>query len=203
MAVERGEGKETARLEAFSDAIFAIVITLLAVDLKLPAAGNTILIRELVNHWPSFFAFVTSFLTILIMWMSHHFVFNYVRRIDSRLMVLNGFLLLFVTVTPFTTSVMAQNILSPDANTAAMVYAGGFFLLSVEWNALWHYASGGRRLLVRSITHEQIKAISFRCNLGLIFYLLALIVSFFSGLAGVIAIIVISGFWAVTAAMGN
>ena len=203
MASERTGHEGSARLEAFSDAIFAIVTTLLVLDLKLSPLANGVLTQELENHWPSFLAFVTSFMTILIMWMNHSYVFNQIKRTDTRLMFLNGFLLLFVTLTPFTTSIVAHSILSSDANVAAAIYSGCFLLLSATWNILWRYASSGRRFLMQSILDDQVKAITFRCNLGLVFYLLALMVSFFSGLAAVAAIVTISGFWAVSTAISK
>src|SRR2546422_4813571 len=112
-------------------------ITLLVLGLRDPTSGGSLsLLRGLLDEWPTFFAFVTSFATILVMWMNHHNMFNYVRRVDRRFMLLNGSLLMFVTLTPFTTSLVAGHILSGDANTAAWVYSGGFFLLAIVYNVL-------------------------------------------------------------------
>src|SRR2546428_5182252 len=91
------EEKETVRMEAFSDGVFAFAITLLALNLRDPAGGS--LSQGLIDEWPAFFAFVTSFVSVLIMWMNHHNMFNYIRKIDRRLMLLNGVLLLFVVLT--------------------------------------------------------------------------------------------------------
>src|SRR3989442_15992289 len=98
------EEKETARMEAFSDGVFAFAITLLALNLRDPATSGVSLSQGLIDEWPSFFAFVTSFITVLIMWMNHHNMFNYIRKIDRRLMLMNGVLLLFVVLTVFNTS---------------------------------------------------------------------------------------------------
>ena len=83
LSVESSGERETDRLEAFSDGVFAFAITLLVLGLKDPTSGNNVsLFQGLLGEWPTFFAFVTSFTTILIMWMNHHNMFNYISRID-------------------------------------------------------------------------------------------------------------------------
>jgi uncharacterized membrane protein len=94
-----------------------------------------------VAEWPAFFAFATSFLTVLVMWMNHHNMFNYITKVSREFMLLNGLLLFFVVLTPFTTLLISEHLLSADATVAAAVYAGSFFLLGVAWNILWHNAS--------------------------------------------------------------
>lgn len=78
--------KETSRVEAFSDGVFAIALTLLILGIKVPdlddPATNERLIRSLVNLWPSYFAFILSFAAVLIMWINHHGFFRYLRRIN-------------------------------------------------------------------------------------------------------------------------
>src|SRR3989441_10400856 len=157
---ESCEEKETARMEAFSDGVFAFAIPLLALTLRDPATSGVSLSQGLIDEWPSFFAFVTSFITVLIMWMNHHNMFNYIRRIDRRLMLLNGVLLLFVVLTVFTTSLVAAHIQLGDAGDAATVYAGTFFVLAVVWNGLWWYCTSGRRLLGRTVTDQQVNTIT-------------------------------------------
>ena len=129
MEREALEKKETARLEAFSDGVFAFAITLLALNLRDPAGSGVSLSQGLIDEWPAFFAFVTSFVSVLIMWMNHHNMFNYIRKIDRRLMLMNGVLLLFVVLTVFNTSLVAGHIQQADSNVAATLYAGTFFLL--------------------------------------------------------------------------
>src|SRR5271165_5958605 len=131
-SAEKTGHKETGRLETFSDGVFAFAITLLVLYLKDPTAnGGGSLFQGLLNEWPAFFAFVTSFATILIMWVGHHEMFNAIGRIDRGFMFLNGLLLFFVTLTPFTTSLVANHIAGTDSRTAAAVYASSFLLLSL------------------------------------------------------------------------
>src|SRR6185436_12372826 len=107
--------KENGRLEAFSDGVFAIAMTLLALELKVPhfeSSGSHLTAAELasglLHQWPSYLAFITSFFTVLIMWVHHHLIFRLVRRCDLTLLFANGFLLMLVTVVPFPTAVVAD-----------------------------------------------------------------------------------------------
>src|SRR5579872_4040697 len=101
MVAESGSAgdKETGRVEAFSDGVFAIAITLLVLDLKIPSASPSArLADQLAKQWPAYLAFLISFSFIGIMWINHHSLFTYIRRIDHALLILNGSLLMGVTV---------------------------------------------------------------------------------------------------------
>jgi uncharacterized membrane protein len=138
------EEKDTARLEAFSDGVFAIAITLLVLELKLPA-GSGSLGRQLVAQWPSYLAYVTSFATIGIMWLNHHRLFTLIHRVDHWLPVLNGLLLLGVSVVPFPTQLVASYLGHPGERLAVGVYGGTYIYIAFAFNALWRYASSARR----------------------------------------------------------
>ena len=136
--------KDTGRIEAFSDGVFAIAMTLLALELKVPhidlSAGHvsSSLAAALDAEWPSYFAFVTSFFTVLIMWVHHHLIFKLVRRTDPTLLFANGFLLMLVTVVPFPTAVVSEYLRTPAAPVACAFYAGFFVLISIGfWILLW------------------------------------------------------------------
>jgi uncharacterized membrane protein len=140
--------KETARIEAFSDGVFAIAITLLVLDLRVPAQPP--LLSGLLEEWPVFLAYVISFAFILIMWVNHHWMFQHIVRVDSPFMLLNGLLLLGITAVPFPTNIVAQYVLTPDANVAAAVYNGWFLLIAIFFNLLWRYAASNGRLLSKN-----------------------------------------------------
>ncbi len=197
------EEKETARMEAFSDGVFAFAITLLALNLRDPTGNGGSLSRGLIDEWTAFFAFVTSFVSVLIMWMNHHNMFNYIRKIDRRLMLLNGVLLLFVVLTVFNTSLVANHIQYSDANVAAVVYAGTFFVLAIVWNGLWWYCTSGRRLLGRNVTEQQANTITRQYRVAPLSYGAALVIALFSGLASVAVILAVAGFFAITATIGE
>lgn len=193
------EEKETGRLEAFSDGIFAFAITLLVLALHDPTQGSRVsLLTGLIQEWPSFFAFFTSFITILIMWVNHHNMFNFVRKIDVSFMFLNGLLLLTVTLTPFTTMLVADHIDAADASTAAAVYSGAFLLLAVAWNFVWRYASSGHRLLDSQVTMESVQGVDHDYNLGMAGYVVAFALSFVYGLASIVAILLLAGYFIYT-----
>ena len=133
--------KETGRLEAFSDGVFAIAMTLLALELKVPhfdGGGNMTdrLISGLTNQWPSYFAFLTSFFTVLIMWVHHHAIFRLVKGADATLLFANGSLLMLVTVVPFPTAVVAEYLRTPAAGAACAFYAGFFVLIGIAFIVL-------------------------------------------------------------------
>lgn len=132
--------RETSRLEAFSDGIFAIAITLLVLEIKVPhfegAATSQALSDALLKQWPSYLALVTSFFTVLIMWVHHHLVFRMVGRADTNLLFVNGLLLLFISVVPFPTAVLAEYMGTPAAPSACTLYAGFFVGISVCFQLL-------------------------------------------------------------------
>ena len=139
---------ETARLEGFSDAVFAIAITLLVLDLKVPSPGRPGLLGELLlDQWREYLAFLASFATIGVMWMYHHKLFTLINRVDRTLLVLNGLLLLGVAIVPFPTAVAAAYVRHPDAKVAAMFHTGTFVMITVIFRLLWQHASSRNRLL--------------------------------------------------------
>ena len=115
----RREPYSTQRLEAFSDGVFAIAITLLILDVRVPRdlPETTRLIDALLANWPSYFAFLTSFATIGIMWVNHHRLFGCIARADHGLLIWNGLLLLGITFVPFPTALIAEYIGHPDERT--------------------------------------------------------------------------------------
>jgi uncharacterized membrane protein len=201
---ERFEEKETGRLEAFSDGVFAFAITLLVLNLKDPTSGGaTPLLQGLLEEWSTFLALVTSFMTILIMWVNHHNMFNWIKRVDTQFLFLNGFLLFFVVLTPFTTSLVANHVLSADAGVAAAVYSGSFLFIAIAWNLLWRHASDHNRLLGKEVPQAQIESVNRSYYVGPAFYVVALVAAFFSGLASLIVILLVAAFYAVSASRGG
>ena len=176
--------KETGRIEAFSDGVFAVAITLLVFDLKVPTttALDAISVAGLANalsqQWPSYLAFVTSFATILIMWVSHHSIFKMVYKSDSPFLFANGLLLMLVTVVPFPTSLVSEYLTTPAAATACAVYAGLFVLINIAYNLLWWTASHNRSLLNPDVSPAQVKIHARSIYFGFPIYLLATLLAF-------------------------
>jgi uncharacterized membrane protein len=176
--------KETGRVEAFSDGIFGIAITLLVLDIKVPNPavnqGHTTLLHALLKQWPAYFSFLNSFLTILIMWINHHKLFQQIRRSDHIFLVLNGLLLMGVTFVPFPTAVLAAHINTPDATTAAAFYSGTFLVIAILFYVLWLYASHDQRLLSLRHNAQSVAAITRQYNFGPPLYLITFLLAFVS-----------------------
>jgi uncharacterized membrane protein len=122
--------KETGRLEAFSESVFAITITLLIIEIKVPhlppEAVNRELWAALLDLWPSFLALAMSSASILMMWVNHHGMFGLIQGVDATFLFANGFLLLLITFIPFPTAVLAAFLDQESANTAAALYCGTY-----------------------------------------------------------------------------
>lgn len=117
------------RLEAFSDGVFAIAVTLLVLDLGVPEPGTEPLGHALLAQWPSYAAYVVSFLTIGIIWINHHAAFNRLRTVDHPILIWNLLLLMSVSVLPFTTSLMATYLKESSGESVAAAVFGASFLL--------------------------------------------------------------------------
>lgn len=188
-------------MEAFSDGVFAFAMTLLVLGLKDPTVGsNDSLLQGLLAEWPAFLALGISFTTILVNWMNHHNLFTYVRRIDGPFMLLNGLLLLATTLIPFTTSLVAVHILLADSATAAEVYSGTFLFVALAWNLLWQYAIRHPGILASSVSDAEIRTTTRQFFLGPLFYVVAFITAFFSGIASLAINLVVLAIYAFFAA---
>jgi uncharacterized membrane protein len=181
---ETEEANETARLETFSDGVFAIAITLLVLEIHVPDAAEIAehggLAQALIDLYPSYLAYVTSFVTILIMWINHHLIFRAISRIDHFLFMFNGLLLLGITFVPFPTTVLAGHLDGDDSDVAAAFFAGTFALIALCFNLLWRYAAIGNRLLRRDINPAFVTAINFRYAFGIPIYSFAALIAFVS-----------------------
>lgn len=129
---------DSRRAEAFSDGVFAIAITLLVLDLRLPG-GRQPLTDQLLHDWPQYFAYVVSFLTIGIMWMNHHTIFAHITRVDRPLLVINLLLLMGVVAIPFPTSLVAEHLQHPGGIEATVTYGLVMIAASFGFAGLWIY----------------------------------------------------------------
>lgn len=197
---ETSSEKETGRLEAFSDGVFAVAITLLVFDLKVPPFVVGIkpleLLGLLAGQWPSYFVFFISFATILIMWVSHHSMFKLIHRSNTAFMFANGFLLLLVTIVPFANSLVANYLESAAAVVACVIYSGLFIIINIAYNLLWWSAAYRHHLLKANVPRSLIKTRTRNYLLGLPSYLLALIVAFWNPFVSIGICSVLWIFWA-------
>ena len=191
--------KETARVEAFSDGVFAIAITLLVLEFKVPRLGEHASGAELWSAlrglWPSLVAFLLSFGAILVMWISHHGLFRMVRRVDTPFLYVNGFMLLLTTFVPFPTAVLAEYLGHPGERVAAAFYCSTFVITSITFQ-LWWWTANRRRLLHEHVSPEHVARIWRSYRGGFAVYIAATALSFWSAPAGLGLCVALWLFWA-------
>jgi uncharacterized membrane protein len=190
---------ETTRVEAFSDGVFAIAITLLGLTLRVPSLGAGSVFGALARAWPSFLAFVTSFGAIGIVWVNHHRVFTHVRRVSHGLLMWNGLLLMAVSLIPFTTDLVATYIGHDGAREAAVVYAANQLFVTVAFNLVWRHVTRRRRLIDHHITAQAVHRINLQYGFGPVLALVSLSIAFASAVASVILDVAFAAFFALPA----
>ena len=167
----------TSRLEAFSDGVIAIAITLLVLEIHVPeSGGSSSLGHELAEQWPSYAAYVVSFVTIGIIWINHHAMVSRVRQTNHTLLILNLFLLMSIAVLPFTTDLVAEYLREPEGeHLAAAIYSGSLLLMGLAFFAMQRYILDGEggALLGAELSEADRRAIKVRNALGLVPYALA------------------------------
>jgi uncharacterized membrane protein len=147
------------RMEAFSDGVFSIIITLLVLDLRVPRLAvlrGGSLAAALLDQWPTYVAFTLSFLQVGVVWANHHTMFHYMRRTDHKLLVYNLLLLLWVAVLPFTTAVLSEYIRGDEAQRrlAAQIYSGALMMVGIAFNVIWQHALNAHLMDPRSDPHR-------------------------------------------------
>jgi uncharacterized membrane protein len=176
------------RLEAFSDGVFAIALTLLVLEFHIPdptsATTNKVLSGELLALWPSLVAFSISFVVVLIMWINHHELIHLVRKVDYALLYANGGVLLTVTFVPFPTMVLARHLGTQAARSASAFYCGTFFVISLTWSALLASIIWNRRLVKPEVADATLARIRRAYITGPFVYGLSAILAYQNAYAG-------------------
>jgi uncharacterized membrane protein len=131
----------------------------------------------LFNQWPTYLALITSFVTILIMWINHHRMFSHIHRIDTVFMLLNGGILLGITILPFTTELVGDYLEKPGEQVAAIVYNGVFIFTAIFFNPTWRYASQNSRLLNFQADRDAVRGLTRQYMFGIPGYLITLLIA--------------------------
>jgi uncharacterized membrane protein len=189
----------TSRLEGFSDGVFSIAATLLVLEFTVSSGRD--LGTQLLHLWPSYLAYATSFLTIGIIWMNHHFCVETMARADRTLLFLNVLLLIIVGFLPFPTRLVATYLQKSGEQTAVYAYDATFVLMAVIYNVWWRYASAGRRLIDERVPDSTVRAITRAFNPGVPMYGLTFLVAVWSPLASVALTFAIAAFYLPSAAL--
>jgi uncharacterized membrane protein len=189
---------DTGRIEAFSDGVFAIAITLLVIEIGVPHVQDgpegTTLFGALVEQWPSYLGYAISFLQIGVIWANHHNRFRFIARSDHLLLFLNILFLMCVAFIPFPTALLADYLQSSGAErtTAGAVYAGTLAVTAVFFTLLWLYAAAGYRLVDRNLDPALLRMMTRRYVFGMVAYLVAFALAFVNVAASLILVVVLA-----------
>jgi uncharacterized membrane protein len=186
--VEGGGGMSVGRLEAFSDGVLAIVITLLILEIHVPAPGEPDnakgqLGTALLHQWPHYVSYLLSFFIVGVIWLNHHATINLLARTDHKLQVLNLLLLLPVTVLPWPTDLLATYAVDGtprDQRLAVLIYGITSTAMAVGFNVLWRYLRRHRELHKPHVTPELLAVRNRRYNAGPVVYPIATLLGLLS-----------------------
>jgi uncharacterized membrane protein len=188
---------DRSRLEAFSDGVFAVAITLLALDLTVAGpAGHGSLTNQLHEKWPAFLAYLISFFMIGIVWVNHHALVRSIVKVDRTLLFLNLVLLLFVVLIPFATAIVADYFSRHDWDTqvAMMLYAGVFLGMSAGFGAIFEWTLHGQRV-DQPLPPERHWPARIRFLAGGLVYVAAIVIALFNDVASFVLIAAVAVYY--------
>jgi uncharacterized membrane protein len=172
-----------ARLEAFSDGVFSIAITLLVLTIPTPSNFRH-LGDALTDQWPAYAAYLVSFAVIGIMWLNHHTLFGHFDHVDRNAVYLNLLLLATVAFLPYPTGIFGEALQRGEGETvAAVFYSLVMIVNALSWAALWFYGSGHRRLLDAAFPEAQRRRATVIFTTGSFIYLPTVLVALVSAYA--------------------
>jgi len=174
----------THRLEAFSDGVFAIAITLLILEIKVPGhdmLDHESLSRYLLRIWPKYFAYVMSFIAIGIYWSNHHYIFKLYTKTNHIFNLMNVIFLMAIAFLPFPTAVFGDYIMDDmQRKSAVTFYAIGIYLPALVWLLMWWYAIYERRLIDHRLSDSFIQYLTRQYIFSNFIYIVAIIVSLYN-----------------------
>ncbi len=189
----------TGRLETFSDGVFAIAATLLVLEFSVTSGRD--LGHELLHLWPAYLAYVTSFLTIGIIWMNHHHTVSFIGRVDRTFLLVNNLLLLTVAFLPFPTGLVGTYLRGDGEQAAALAYAGTLVVMAALHQVWWRYARTNRRLIADGTPDSALRAVDRAYLPGVPMYGAVFVLAFFSPLGAVLLTFAIAAFYLPSAAL--
>jgi uncharacterized membrane protein len=189
----------TTRLETFSDGVFAIAATLLVLEFSVSSGRN--LGHQLVHLWPAYLAYVTTFVTIGIIWMNHHHTVSLIGRVDRPMLFINNLLLLVVAFLPFPTKLVGDYLNKDGEKAATLAYAATFVVMAAMHQVWWQYARRNRRLIGDGVSDAALRAVDRAYAPGVAMYGAVLVLAFISPLAAVFLTFAIAAFYLPSAAL--
>ncbi len=188
----------TARAEAFSDGVLAIAITLLVLEIGVPAVPkDSTLAKELWSLWPKYATFAVSFLTIGIMWVNHHALFEGIAHSDRTLLFINLLLLMSISFVPFPTAVLGDYVQDADAgHAAAALYGANMLLVGIGFLALWRYLLAHPELRSPDLNDDGVRRALRRTVVGPLAYASSIAVALISAPAALVLFAALAGYFA-------
>lgn len=200
--------KDTTRIEALSDGVFAIAITLLTIEIgvnisnielhhTLKETTNKELLSELLALWTKIFAYVNSFASVLLMWMSHHHIFKMIRTTNKKLVLVNGLLLMAIALVPFPTNTLGEFLMTGAQNTAIIFYTGYTFLVALTFVIFFETVKSNNGILfLKNITTTEIKIFGNGLWKGFALNTAIFVTAFFLPMTALILNFIMWIFWA-------
>jgi uncharacterized membrane protein len=189
----------TTRLETFSDGVFAIAATLLVLELSVSSSDE--LGHALLHIWPQYLAYITSFVTIGIIWMNHHHTVSLIARTDRTMLFINNLLLLTIAFLPFPTKLVGDYLRGDGEQAAALAYAATLVAMAILHQVWWQYARHNRRLIADETPDSALRAVDRAYLPGVPMYAAVFVVAFFSPLAALVITFAIAAFYLPSAAL--
>lgn len=193
---QQDDGLTTNRIEAFSDGVFAIAITLLILEIRLPTqleASNASVAESLLAIWPSYFAYIFSFVTVGIYWINHHYIFKIYQKTNHVFNLLNVFFLMCISFLPFPTGVLGSHLLDVnEQRTTIAFYVFGLLLPALSWLLMWLYGSSNYRLIDANLSPRFVRYLTRQYGLSSVICLFAFVITLvqpFMGLAIAVGLI--------------
>jgi len=175
--------KETGRIEAFSDGVFSIAVTLLVLELHIPEVKEGTnplrLLEDLKLQWPGYLAFIISFFSIFVIWVNHHKIFKQIYKRNTGLMFANGLILFLVSLVSYPSALLARFYMTDARQLSVTIYTGLFVVINLAFNLLWAQASRDKTLLRPGISDAAIRQLRNNYLYGFPTYLTAFVLSFF------------------------
>jgi uncharacterized membrane protein len=193
---------ETGRLEAFSDGVFAIAVTLLVLDVKVPEVVSGSLGTALAHQWPVYASYAVSFLTVGVMWVNHHTMLRHFDRADRPFLLINVLFLMSISFVPFPTSVVSSYFRdSQSATTAALAYGLTMVVVALMFNLVWRYGTHNGRLLREGYDRREVSGISRTYLLGPLMYAVATLAALANAYLSLALFAALAVFWALSGAL--
>ena len=189
------------RLEAFSDGVFAIALTLLIIEIKIPAVESVHTKKELWNafahNWPSWLAFYVSFITILISWVAHSHVFKLIGKSTNKLIYANALLLLSIITMPFFTTTLAAYIKTDLSGPVITLYCGFSIILTISWIVIQHAVLYPVSLCKPGLDLKKVKKVFKYTKFGLVLNIFTFLLSFWFPITAFVIVALLYVVWLV------